>query len=62
MNKLIKNKKAVELSFQAIAILIISIIVLILIIYFFSDKYSTNTDSLSNIGNNAIDSIGTILK
>jgi uncharacterized membrane protein YvbJ len=56
MNKLKQNKKANELSLQTVVIFIILLIVLIVMIYFFTTHYGSNSDTLTSIGKDAINS------
>lgn len=51
------NRKAVELTLNAIAVLIIMIVVLVLVIFFFSSSYFDNSNTLTNISSSAIDSV-----
>jgi len=50
----IKQKKAVELTLQTVVIFIIVLVVLVIMIYFFSDKYVSNCDTINTIGGEAI--------
>jgi hypothetical protein len=52
----IENKKGVELSFQAIVVMIISLIVLIVLIMFFVKHYGGNADTVVTVGKDAINS------
>lgn len=52
----LKNKKGIELSFQAIVIMIIAVITLIVIIVFFVKHYGSNADAVVNVGKDAINS------
>lgn len=54
MNKIQNNKKAIELTLNTIVVLIILVIVLIIMIIFFTKYYSSNAESVNNIGDNAI--------
>ena len=49
-----KNKKAMELSLQTIAIFVIVIIVLIVMIIFFTGHFGENSNLFLNSSNNAI--------
>ncbi len=52
--KLIKDKKGVELTLNTIIVFIILLIVMIVVILFFSEHFTTNNDSITNIGKDAI--------
>ncbi len=54
MNKIKYNKKGVELTLQTVIIFIILLVVLIVMIYFFTTHYGSNSESLINIGEEAI--------
>lgn len=54
MNKNISNKKGVEMTLNTIVILIILVIVLIIMIIFFTKHYGVNSESITTIGDNAI--------
>lgn len=54
MKQLKDNKKAVELTLQTIVIFIILLVTLIVMIYFFTTHYGSNSDTLINIGSDAI--------
>lgn len=56
MNKIIKSKKGVELTFNTIIVLVIMIIVLIVLVSFFISNYGSNSETINNVGTSAINS------
>lgn len=50
-----QGKKGIELTLQTVIIFIILLLVLFVMIYFFTTHYGSNSETLGNLGKDAID-------